>query len=784
MGEGEAACGTCHGNPPLAPHPSNPACQTCHPDTVTALGGIDVAGGQHIDGELDLGPMGCTSCHGSAANAAPPVSTTGATATGAIAVGAHQAHLRTGAIRLALPCDTCHTVPTDDLHSDGTVDLSWSTLAGSVTWDRTAATCSTYCHGATLDAGGTNTLPVWTEVGTGQTACGTCHGNPPLAPHPSNPACASCHPDTVTAGGAIDVAGGQHIDGELDVGPLGCTSCHGSAANAAPPVATTGATGTDAIAVGAHQAHLRDGAIRTAVGCESCHALPTENLHANGTVDLSWSTLAGSVTWDRTAATCSTYCHGATLDADGTNTLPVWTEVGAGQTACGTCHGNPPLSPHPAVAACRICHPETVTASGAIDVAGGKHIDGGLQVSMDCALCHASLGGAHAVHAAFASPADSGYGDQRILEDFSPSGGPAYQFGCGNCHPLDPARHLSGGPVEVSLSPAAAGATGLRTLNRADAAYAGGKCSGVYCHSSGPGDADRSSRRRRGRRRPATLGCAGCHGNPPQYPSGGPGAPDANSHVNLADDWLRVRPLPRHARRRGTRRSTAATPRPPRATWPPITCQTCHFDTVDPANTAARRLLLPRPDGGYDLLPGGDRGAHRLRAGRAMLAARLPHRARGRPSAGPGRVLPLRHVNGRRDVVFDRRTRCPRLSHRAPGLATPTQSSVTTAARRHLAPRYATQLAGVPWPPDVHPAAAVADHRARLPLDTRRRVRPDTKTCSGVACHLERSRRVEAVRPTAGAGRRERNLLRPVRPRAAARDGRGAPSHRSRTARA
>lgn len=41
-----------------------------------------------------------------------------------------------------------------------------------------------------------------------------CHGNPPPAPHPQN---ASCHAMTVTATGQIDVAGGHHIDGVLDV---------------------------------------------------------------------------------------------------------------------------------------------------------------------------------------------------------------------------------------------------------------------------------------------------------------------------------------------------------------------------------------------------------------------------------------------------------------------------------------------------------------------------------------------------------------------------------------
>ena len=107
--------------------------------------------------------------------------------------------------------------PSTLVHSNGTVDLAWSALAGAVTWDRGAATCSTYCHGATLAAGGTNTLPGGTEVGSGQTACGTCHGVPPPAPHPPATACDGCHEGTVDATGAILVSSGRHIDGTVQL---------------------------------------------------------------------------------------------------------------------------------------------------------------------------------------------------------------------------------------------------------------------------------------------------------------------------------------------------------------------------------------------------------------------------------------------------------------------------------------------------------------------------------------------------------------------------------------
>ena len=279
---------------------------------------------------------------------------------------------------------------------------------------------------------------------------------------------------------------------------------------------------------------------------------------------------------------------------------------------------------------------------------------------MDCALCHASLGGAHAVHAAFASPADSGYGDQRILEDFSPSGGPAYQFGCGNCHPLDPARHLSGGPVEVSLSPAAAGATGLRALNRADAAYAGGKCSGVYCHSSGQAtpifvetpawtSAPGHARLRGVPREPAAI---------PVGRPGGAGRQLSREPRHLRRLGLGVRPLRRHARRlahlearRLRRHGFAAGPRPRPSPARPATSSRRSDE-----GPRGGRLLLLRPRRGYDLQPAGD--ADRVastRPGRPCSASPATPGALG--SARPGGAAPPRERPAGR--VFDPRVALP-----------------------------------------------------------------------------------------------------------------------------
>ncbi|MBX7192601.1 MAG: CxxxxCH/CxxCH domain-containing protein, partial [Sandaracinaceae bacterium] len=85
----QAACGTCHGLPPGGAHPSSSACSTCHPTVDAARNIIDRT--RHIDGTVDVVALTCTSCHGDAlTNAAPPVDTTGGSATTLRGVGAHQ----------------------------------------------------------------------------------------------------------------------------------------------------------------------------------------------------------------------------------------------------------------------------------------------------------------------------------------------------------------------------------------------------------------------------------------------------------------------------------------------------------------------------------------------------------------------------------------------------------------------------------------------------------------------------------------------------------------------
>lgn len=207
----QAACGTCHGNPP-ASH-ADDRCDTCHPP----------AAARHVDGALTVGDReGCAGCHGSDESAAPPRDLAGNQLTSALGVGAHRRHLA-GAARLRAPlaCAECHAVPEatgDPGHIDSSAPAEVA-LAGGGAWDRGAATCATWCHG--------DAAPTWTRVGQGQAACGTCHGVPPddveHAPDLELGDCAGCHPATVSPSGTILFTGppgsetSQHMDGDVDL---------------------------------------------------------------------------------------------------------------------------------------------------------------------------------------------------------------------------------------------------------------------------------------------------------------------------------------------------------------------------------------------------------------------------------------------------------------------------------------------------------------------------------------------------------------------------------------
>lgn len=276
-GQGQAACGTCHGVPPAAPHmvvaTSAAACSGCHPQTVGADGAI-LPGGAHVNGRSDfLQPHGpgwkdpssagfhafsanggvsaclgchsaagctqchraggaandfasCTSCHGGTDNAtgAPPRTRwPGETSTTARGVGAHSSHVtgRLGGAGMALSapfdCTACHVEPgswTDAGHVDGSVAVT-----GYTGGDPALAA-------AVKDPG-------WSPASA---TCATayCHGATLLGGSLTTPAwttvdgsqaaCGTCHGLPPSSG--FDIGGRTAHDFHVSLQVVPCSRCH------------------------------------------------------------------------------------------------------------------------------------------------------------------------------------------------------------------------------------------------------------------------------------------------------------------------------------------------------------------------------------------------------------------------------------------------------------------------------------------------------------------------------------------------------------------------------
>lgn len=138
------------------------------------------------------------------------------------------------------------------------------------------------------------------------------------------------------------------IDADLrrcGTGNEACGTCHGTVGDPVPPPDTAGRISTSEITVGTHAIHLSGGSFADGVACSECHTEPS-NVLDRGHCDSPepsevvfgpTATRGGTFpVWNRSNGTCSmVYCHGATMTG-GTNTTPDWTS--SGTVVCGSCH--------------------------------------------------------------------------------------------------------------------------------------------------------------------------------------------------------------------------------------------------------------------------------------------------------------------------------------------------------------------------------------------------------------------------------------------------------------
>ncbi len=379
-------------------------CTSCHGATYGGLGIAPSCNACHSSNGWTAWKTNCSFCHGAktpasqagyavAAHptwAAPPDDVAGRlTGTNSASrTGAHAAHL-TGttaagaSFSAPLLCATCHQVPTDVSHIRGSTARATVVLAASGqaslpaslgTYAPSTGTCSTYCHGSAPS-------PAWASTGL---QCGDCHGLPPATStgHPQVSSaltgCASCHPATMNADGTLNLAGGQHLDGIVEVAggghPYGWSdpSQHGLAALAGGlDACTTCHTGFGPV---------NNGSARTS--CDICHADPSAyGPFASGAYPPhpSWQTEC-------------TFCHGGR----------------------GAATGAPPRNTH-------VISSDTTTPQATTDATIGAHTSHvgtassspaslhGIATGLDCNACHQTR---------WASALDAGHVDKATADVF------------------------------------------------------------------------------------------------------------------------------------------------------------------------------------------------------------------------------------------------------------------------------------------------------------------------------------------------------------------------------
>lgn len=661
------ACDACHGNPPLYPdtrpkandHDGSHAgmnCSLCHYLT-TADGTTISSPAKHADMNYDVAPApgtqfsytfaanggscGTVSCH--AENIIPRKwnSTTCNNCHGTPPSDA--AHLRhfTGTSRLAAygklssttsftyNCGTCHPVNSGN-HQDNTTQVELydpAAPAGTrkalqpVTANYTAGICTnTYCHspGTSLATGSTPVSSIaWTDS---PLSCAGCHGNPPAygngTPKSNSHAahngfgCKACHAAVTTTGTTVTNPL-RHIDGTYDVAPPdgssfnysfatsggSCSSltCHsdGTAISTQLPVtAATNATwggpsltctschampplyGNKAPKSNSHASHV-------VYGCQACHyptttdgiAITNRSLHGNGVYEVGGppgTTFTAVVTpYYYTTCYFDSGCHNDGTDI-ATGKTVAWNSSFWGRGVlpygCASCHGMPPAyangtpktNSHVSHTGygCQECH-YSVTTNGSSIGTPAKHANKQYDIAPGSGRSFSyTFSSTGSSCAAVTCHHDGTFVATAIRSNSIPLTTWGTALGCTGCHGNPPAypsdapkknshqgNHAALGCQACHLAVTTNGTAITTPAKHGNNAYdvgngssfiytfstSGSSCSNISCHSDGTVVLT-------GTLRSATttswggpaLGCAGCHGNPPAYPSYNP---KRNSHL-------------------------------------------------------------------------------------------------------------------------------------------------------------------------------------------------------------------------------------------------------------
>ena len=325
VGQGEAACGTCHGLPPAKlPGPNHPTywvaearCAGCHPGTadVDASGNnvIVAGGGLHVNGAVDVDfaghPAGWYVPGVGGDHTAPgrnPFSGGCATAachgtdlaggrSGVACARCHDGASHDGYVVATFGCVLCHG-GADNQTGAPPVDTHGVSLASSVTVGaHTSHVQAIHALSLPIDCGGCHVKPAQvTDPGhiDGPTAtvvlstAGTVAGTTPTW-NRSGPTCSAsyCH-GNFPGGNAYNAPRWTTVDGTQ----AACGTCHGI-----PPQ------------TGQHWFHV----INKGFACNACHATLYSAItvdpatHVNGAKDVP-NNIAG---WNPATQTCNASCH-------------------------------------------------------------------------------------------------------------------------------------------------------------------------------------------------------------------------------------------------------------------------------------------------------------------------------------------------------------------------------------------------------------------------------------------------------------------------------------------